>query len=477
MQQIMPAARGGQNGMLVGVPERSQSVDDAIAGLFPDAQVFEDMHVGVFQGAGDVVEGGEVQGAREPMPAAQSAQHQVQHERVHDSRLHLAYTHQVQSTGGNTGVHRSSVFERCNVEAEVQLLPGQGLPGQGHSRYAQFNCHTMSGHAPAAGVAGQRMVSLQLNHGGVLTHSRQESTTHGSGMAAKGGDGTFSRTASGYSAVLGTGVAQGGDSTFSRTASGYSAVLSGETGMGIPISRTTSVHMVNPVPTAMVPGSSVFVRTASGGFARAPSGSLARASSGTSISRTSSTAVSQTSEWTDGGEDADMEGALPAGGARGENRTRAKQAPKRRPWSADEHARFVESLKRFGSRERAESGGRVTVGLGPGVAEIIAVVVGTRTVSQVRSHAQKYFLQLSRLASSGTNNGQAASTSSSQPPTTSQPTLPFKSEPAQGASTAQVKHDVTSSSSSSSMAQSSPAANYMPAAASTRGGGGGEGGG
>lgn len=69
-------------------------------------------------------------------------------------------------------------------------------------------------------------------------------------------------------------------------------------------------------------------------------------------------------------------------------------------WSAEEHTRFMQGLERFGSADASGriGGGKVSVGLGPGVAEQIAGHVGTRSVSQVRSHAQKFFLRLHRNA-------------------------------------------------------------------------------
>jgi len=54
-------------------------------------------------------------------------------------------------------------------------------------------------------------------------------------------------------------------------------------------------------------------------------------------------------------------------------------------WSKDERTRFVDGLKRFGN-VNGDS-------LGKGVAELISTFVGTRTVQQVRSHAQKFFLR------------------------------------------------------------------------------------
>ena len=77
--------------------------------------------------------------------------------------------------------------------------------------------------------------------------------------------------------------------------------------------------------------------------------------------------------------------------ARGSGAPRAgKQKGRRCQWSVEEHTRFLDGLNRFGPKDlgNPEPGARISVGLGPGVAEVIAVVVGTRTVSQVRSHAQ-----------------------------------------------------------------------------------------
>jgi len=75
---------------------------------------------------------------------------------------------------------------------------------------------------------------------------------------------------------------------------------------------------------------------------------------------------------------------------------RAPPAAKR-PWTPEEEERFLAAMDRFYKPKEDEGG----VGLGQGVAEVIAFIVGTRTAAQVRSHAQKYFLRKRRaLASS-----------------------------------------------------------------------------
>lgn len=73
----------------------------------------------------------------------------------------------------------------------------------------------------------------------------------------------------------------------------------------------------------------------------------------------------------------------------------------RRQWSAEEEDKFINALAKLGPEGSAEPTidartGRVTVHLGPGVAEMISMVLGTRSVTQVRSHAQKHFIRLHR---------------------------------------------------------------------------------
>eukprot|EP00286_Rhodomonas_abbreviata_P026463 CAMPEP_0181305280 /NCGR_PEP_ID=MMETSP1101-20121128/9638_1 /TAXON_ID=46948 /ORGANISM="Rhodomonas abbreviata, Strain Caron Lab Isolate" /LENGTH=167 /DNA_ID=CAMNT_0023411171 /DNA_START=14 /DNA_END=517 /DNA_ORIENTATION=+ len=60
-------------------------------------------------------------------------------------------------------------------------------------------------------------------------------------------------------------------------------------------------------------------------------------------------------------------------------------------WTKEEHGLFLEGLKMFSSRP--DDTERPMVGLGAGVAELLATFIGTRSVSQVRSHAQKHFIR------------------------------------------------------------------------------------
>ena len=72
----------------------------------------------------------------------------------------------------------------------------------------------------------------------------------------------------------------------------------------------------------------------------------------------------------------------------------------RRRWSPDEEERFLKALKHFGKDINIHAvDGRVSVQLGPTVAEVMSIMVKTRSASQVRSHVQKHFIRLEREAS------------------------------------------------------------------------------
>lgn len=92
--------------------------------------------------------------------------------------------------------------------------------------------------------------------------------------------------------------------------------------------------------------------------------------------------------------DSDSPASIPASPEEGgKRRTQYNQSQ----WTQEEHKRFVEALARYqqlGSR-RDPVTGKVSVGLGAGVAKQVAAFVGTRTPLQVRTHAQKYFMKLS----------------------------------------------------------------------------------
>eukprot|EP00960_Hanusia_phi_P058454 763893-Hanusia_phi.AAC.1 len=70
---------------------------------------------------------------------------------------------------------------------------------------------------------------------------------------------------------------------------------------------------------------------------------------------------------------------------------------KRSFWSDEEHQQFMDALKKYNVNPLRETkaDGKLYVGLGPYVADMIAIEIGTRNAAQVRSHAQKYFQKTS----------------------------------------------------------------------------------
>jgi hypothetical protein len=77
---------------------------------------------------------------------------------------------------------------------------------------------------------------------------------------------------------------------------------------------------------------------------------------------------------------------------------KAGKVSSRKRWTPEEEGRFLKALERFGPKEVGTDPctGRISVCLGPGVAELISMVVGTRSVTQARSHAQKHFIRKMR---------------------------------------------------------------------------------
>jgi len=80
---------------------------------------------------------------------------------------------------------------------------------------------------------------------------------------------------------------------------------------------------------------------------------------------------------------------------------KSKVPASRKHWTPDEEERFLKALARFGPKEieNDPTTGRVSVRLGPGVAEMISIVVVSRSVAQVRSHVQKHYIRKEREAS------------------------------------------------------------------------------
>ncbi|EKX36545.1 hypothetical protein GUITHDRAFT_117326 [Guillardia theta CCMP2712] len=99
---------------------------------------------------------------------------------------------------------------------------------------------------------------------------------------------------------------------------------------------------------------------------------------------------SSSSAESDGNEGARADAAGGAGGRKQKKRgEKGSAAGHSRHWKEEEHETFLMALKKLSPETLASDSG----GLGPGIAELIAAVVKTRTVSQVRSHAQKFLIR------------------------------------------------------------------------------------
>ena len=73
----------------------------------------------------------------------------------------------------------------------------------------------------------------------------------------------------------------------------------------------------------------------------------------------------------------------------------------RKQWAPDEEALFLKALAAFAKEIETTSDpatGRVSVHLDRGVAEMMSMIVATRSVAQVRSHVQKHYIRKAREA-------------------------------------------------------------------------------
>jgi hypothetical protein len=84
----------------------------------------------------------------------------------------------------------------------------------------------------------------------------------------------------------------------------------------------------------------------------------------------------------------------------GKDSVPGRQPASRKHWTPKEEAQFLKALDRFPKEVGTDPAtGRVSVRLGPGVAEMISIVMGTRSCAQVRSHVQKHYIRQQREAS------------------------------------------------------------------------------